>query len=154
MTSPAKHSAKRPRPRLTARYISITSALCVDAGLVWLYLACPDYRPDPFETERFWVWLIASFGTYAVLQQWSLASQTSRGDDLWAAVDKFVSASPLIVVAVLEAYWLGARGIGALGWRHHAVGLLWSAFSLTDFLATDITNQRLKARQVNVAEGS
>jgi hypothetical protein len=40
----------------------------------------------------------------------------------------------------------------ALTWRHHAVAALWSAFALTDFFATDITNQRLRARQFNVGD--
>jgi hypothetical protein len=89
-----------------------------------------------------------------VLQQWTLANQTGRGDDITAALDKFVAASPIVVAAVIEAYWLGAEGSGALSWRHHAVALLWSAFALTDFFATDITNQRLRARQFNVGDGS
>jgi hypothetical protein len=71
-----------------------------------------------------------------------------------AALDKFFAASPIVVAAVIEAYWLGAVGIGALSWRHHAVAALWSAFALTDFFATDITNQRLRARQLNVGDGT
>ena len=54
-----------------------------------------------------------------------------------AALDKFVAA---------------AAGSGALSWRHHAVAALWSAFAFTDFFATDITNQRLRARQFNVGD--
>ena len=57
-------------------------------------------------------------------------------------------------LARIEAYWLGAEGPGALSWRHHAVAVLWSAFALTDFFATDITNQRLRARQFNVGDGT
>ena len=78
--------------------------------------------------------------------------QTGRGDDFTAALDKFVAASPIVVAAVIEAYWLGAHGLEALTWRHHAVAVLWSAFAVTDFFATDITNQRLRARQFNVGD--
>jgi hypothetical protein len=100
----------------------------------------------------FWVRVLGAFGVYAILQQWTLANQTGRGDDFSAALDKFVAASPIVVAAVAEAYWLGAEGSGALTWRHHAVAALWSAFALTDFFATDITNQRLRARQFNVGD--
>jgi hypothetical protein len=92
-------------------------------------------------------------GVYTVLQQWTLAYQTGRGDDFTAALDKFVAASPIVVAAVIEAYWLGAHGLEALTWRHHAVALLCSVFAVTDFFATDITNQRLRARQFNVGDG-
>jgi hypothetical protein len=110
------------------------------------------YNPPVGEAEMFWVRVIAAFGVYAVLQQWTLANQTGRGDDLSAALDKFVAASPIVVAAVIEAYWLGAHGWDALSWRHHAVAALWSAFAVTDFFATDITNQRLRARQFNMGE--
>jgi hypothetical protein len=112
------------------------------------------YNPPVGEAELFWVRVIAAFGAYAVLQQWTLANQTGRGDDFSAALDKFVAASPIVVAAVIEAYWLGAEGSAALSWRHHAVALLWSAFALTDFFATDITNQRLRARQFNVGDNA
>jgi len=102
----------------------------------------------------FWVRVTAAFGAYAVLQQWTLANQSGRGDDFSAALDKFVAASPIVVAAVIEAYWLGAEGSAALSWRHHAVALLWSLFALTDFFATDITNQRLRARQFNVGDSA
>lgn len=110
------------------------------------------YNPPVGEAEMFWVQMIAAFGAYAVLQQWTLANQTGRGDDLSSALDKFVAASPIVVGAVIEAYWIGAEGSGALSWRHHAVAVLWSAFAISDFFATDITNQRFKARQFNVGE--
>mgnify|MGYP000981843982 CR=1 FL=1 len=138
--------------RWTSRTISILAALLVDAGLVWLLYFRSDYNPA--EAEMFWVRVIAAFGVYAVVQQWTLANQTGRGDDVSAALDKFVAASPIVVAAVIEAYWLGAAGAGALTWRHHAVAVLWSAFAITDFFATDITNQRLRARQFNVGDGA
>ena len=135
----------------SARTISIFAALAVDAGLVWLLYVRAAYNPPVGEAEMFWVRVIAAFGLYAVLQQWTLASQTGRGDDFSAALDKFIAASPIVVAAVIEAYWLGS-GSDALSWRHHAVAALWSAFAVTDFFATDITNQRLRARQFNVGD--
>jgi hypothetical protein len=137
----------------SARTLSIVAALAVDAGLVWLLYLRAGYNPPIGEAEMFWVRVIIGFGIYAVLQQWTLANQTGRGDDLTAALDKFVAASPVVVAAVIEAYWLGAQGSNALTWRHHAVALLWSAFAVTDFFATDITNQRLRSRQLNVGDG-
>lgn len=138
----------------SSRTISIFSAFAVDAGLVWLLYIRAQYNPPVGEAELFWVRVAAGFGVYAVLQQWTLANQTGRGDDLTAALDKFVAASPAVVAAIIEAYWLGAAGLDALSWRHHAVALLWSAFAITDFFATDITNQRLRARQLNVGDSA
>ena len=138
----------------SARGISILAALALDAALVWLLYFRAKYNPPVGEAEMFWVRVVAAFGVYAILQQWTLATQTGRGDDFSAAMDKFVAASPIVVAAVIEAYWLGAEGLGALTWRHHAVAALWSAYALTDFFATDITNQRLRARQFNVGDGA
>lgn len=138
----------------TARTISILAALVIDAGLVWLLYFRANYNPPVGEAEMFWVRVIAAFGAYAILQQWTLANQTGRGDDFSAALDKFIAASPIVVAAVFEAYWIGAESIAALSWRHHAVAALWSAFALTDFFATDITNQRLRARQFNVGDSA
>jgi hypothetical protein len=137
----------------SSRSISIVAALAVDVGLVWLLFFRANFNPPVGEAEMFWVRVLAAFGAYTVLQQWTLANQTGRGDDFTAALDKFVAASPLVVAAVIEAYWLGAEGLAALTWRHHAVAALWSAFAVTDFFATDITNQRLRARQFNVGDG-
>jgi hypothetical protein len=136
----------------SSRSLSILAALAVDVGLVWLLFFRANFNPPLGEAEMFWVRVLAAFGAYTVLQQWTLANQTGRGDDFTAALDKFVAASPLVAAAVIEAYWLGAEGLNALTWRHHAVAALWSAFAVTDFFATDITNQRLRARQFNVGD--
>jgi hypothetical protein len=138
----------------SSRSISILAALAADAGLVWLLYFRAKYNPPVGEAEMFWVRAIAAFGVYSIMQQWTLANQTGRGDDFSAALDKFVAASPVVVAAVIEAYWLGAEGAGALSWRHHSLALLWSAFAVTDFFATDITNQRLRARQFNVGDSA
>jgi hypothetical protein len=138
----------------SARSLSILAALAVDAGLVWLLFFRARYNPPVGEAELFWVRIMVAFAGYAILQQWTLATQTGRGDDFSAAFDKFVAASPLVVAAVLEAYWIGAESISALSWRHHAVAAMWSAFAVTDFFATDITNQRLRARQFNVGDNA
>ncbi len=139
---------------VTARTLSILSALAIDAGLVWLLYFRARYNPPFGEAEMFWVRVIAVFAGYAILQQWTLANQTGRGDDFSAALDKFFAASPIVVAAVMEAYWMGTESIAALSWRHHAVAGMWSAFALTDFFATDITNQRLRARQFNVGDNA
>jgi len=139
---------------LTSRSISILAALAVDGGLVWLLLLRANFNPPVGEAEMFWVRVLAAYGAYTVLQQWTLANMSGRGDDISAALDKFVAASPLVIVFVIEAYWLGAEGVNALSWRHHTVAALWSAFAITDFFATDITNQRLRARQFNVGDNA
>jgi hypothetical protein len=132
---------------ITARTLSILAALMADAGLVWLLYYRAKYNPPFGDAEMFWVRIVAGFGAYAVLQQWTLANQTGRGDDFFAAFDKFTAASPLLVAAFLEAYWVSAGSWADLSWRHHAVALLWAAFALTDYFSTDITNQRLRSRQ-------
>ena len=93
----------------SARSLSILAALAVDAGLVWLLFFRARYNPPIGEAELFWVRIMVAFAGYAILQQWTLATQTGRGDDFSAAFDKFVAASPLVVAAVLEAYWIGAE---------------------------------------------
>src|SRR5215470_7788968 len=154
MANTFQHAVVERDGHWSSRSISILAALAVDAGLIWLLLLRANFNPPLGEAEMFWVRVISGFGVYAVMQQWTLANQTGRGDDFTAALDKFVAASPLVVAAVIEAYWLGAEGTAALSWRHHAVAALWSAFALTDFFATDITNQRLRARQFNVGDGA
>jgi hypothetical protein len=148
------HAAPERSGHASARSLSILAALVVDVGLVWLLFFRAKYNPPVGEAEMFWVRVLAAFGTYAIFQQWTLANQTGRGDDFSAALDKFVAASPIVVAAVMEAYWIGAESVAALSWRHHAVAALWSAFALTDFFATDITNQRLRARQFNVGDNA
>ena len=140
-------------PHFTARTISILAALAVDAALIWLLYLNAGYNPPLGDAETFWLSVLGVFGVYSILQQWTLATQTGRGDDVSAALDKVFAISPLAVAAVLEAYWAGAQSLNALSWRHHAVALLFAAFAMTDFFATDITNQRLRARQFNVGDG-
>lgn len=64
-----------------------------------------------------------------------------------AWLDKAAAISPLLAVVALEAYWVAVGSWAELSWRHHAAALLWSSFALTDFFATDTTNQRLRAQQ-------
>lgn len=40
-----------------------------------------------------------------------------------------------------------------LSWRHHTVDALWAFYSVVDYFATDITNQRLRALQFAPARG-
>jgi hypothetical protein len=128
---------------VTARLLSVLAALAVDVGVWWLFYERAHYDPPFGDAETFWVRILAGFGAYAVLQHWTLANQSGRGDTVWAAIDKLAALSPLLVVAGLEAYWLSV-GV-ELSWRHHAVALLCAGFALTDFFATETTNQRLTA---------
>lgn len=140
--------AYRPRTsQATARALSILAALAVSAGLVWLLYLRANFNPPFGDAEMFWVRIVAGFGAYAVLQQWTLANQSGRGDDVLAWLDKAAALSPLLVAVALEAYWIAAGAWAELSWRHHAAALLWSSFALTDFFATDTTNQRLRAQR-------
>ena len=140
--------AYRPRTsHATARTLSILAALCADAGLVWLLYLRAKFNPPFGDPEMFWVRIVAGFGAYAVLQQWTLANQSGRGDDVAAWLDKAAAISPLLVAVALEAYWVAVGTWAALSWRHHAATVLWGSFAMTDFFATDTTNQRLRAQQ-------
>jgi hypothetical protein len=140
--------AYRPRTsQATARALSILAALAADAGLVWLLYLRANFNPPFGDAEMFWVRIIAGFGAYAVLQQWTLANQSGRSDNVAAWLDKAAAISPLLAVVALEAYWVAVGSWAELSWRHHAAALLWSSFALTDFFATDTTNQRLRAQQ-------
>jgi len=130
---------------LTTRALSIVAALAVDAGLFWLIYVRANIDPPFADAEMFWVRMVAGFGAYAVLQQWTLANQTGRGRGFLARIDKFTAISPLIVVVVIQGYWIGVGAWTELSWRHHAAALLWSAFALIDFYATATTNARLRA---------
>jgi hypothetical protein len=138
----------RARPnQATTRALSIVAACAVDAGLLWLLYLRAHHNPPFADPEMFWVRIVAGLGAYAVLQHWTLANQSGRGDGLIAALDKGAALSPLVTVAALEAYWIGIGAFAELSWRHHAVGLLWTAFALMDYFATLATNQRLRAEQ-------
>lgn len=136
------------RDMMTSRGLSIVGALVLDLGLLYLLFYEQKYNPPVGDTEAFWVRVLFGFAVYSILQIWTLATVTGRGDDFTAALDKFVALSPLVVAAVSEAYWMGAASIFALSWRHHLVAVMWSIFAVTDFFATDITNQRLRSRQI------
>ena len=92
--------------------------------------------------------LILGFAPYVIIQQCTLSLTTARDSDTVATIDKFLALSPLIVVVALELYWLG-RG-GELSWRHHVVGVVYAAYSFSDYFSTDVINQRLRARQLGV----
>jgi hypothetical protein len=98
---------------LTARMISIWSAVVLDLGLIWFMWARADWAPEQgTNLENFWVrTFILGFTPYVIIQQWTLAVTTARDSDIVATIDKFLALSPLIVVVVgLELYWLGAEG--------------------------------------------
>jgi hypothetical protein len=136
----------------SSRSFSIVLAVLADASLVLLlfrrhWVAGTDIEP-------FWVEQFVAFAIYSALQLWTLAYQTGRGDELAATVDKVFAASPAIVTALIQMYWVGHDASASLSWRQHVVSALWSVFAIADFFATDITNQRLRMRQLNLAAGN
>jgi hypothetical protein len=139
-----------PRHGLSSRTFSIILAILADAGLV-LLLFRKDWIASAADIEAFWVEQFVAFAIYSALQQWTLAYQTGRGDELAATIDKVFAASPAIVTALIQMYWIGHDASASLSWRQHVVSILWSAFAIADFFATDITNQRLRMRQLNLA---
>jgi len=103
------------------------------------------------DIELFWVRQFIAFAIYSSLQVWTLAYQTGRGDEFAATIDKVFAASPAIVTALIQMYWIGHDSGATLSWRQHVVSGLWSVFAIADYFATDITNQRLRMRQLNLA---
>jgi hypothetical protein len=138
------------RHGFSSRSFSIVLALLADVSLVLLLFRKHWIAPGS-DTEPFWVEQFVTFAIYAALQQWTLAYQTGRGDELAATVDKVFAASPAIVTALIQMYWIGHDAAASLSWRQHVVSALWSAFAIADFFATDITNQRLRMRQLNLS---
>jgi hypothetical protein len=131
----------------TGRAISMLVAILGGAGLVWLLYFRAKWNPPVGEAEFFWLRVFLAFSVNAGVQQWTLATETGRGGEFYASLDKFIALIPLIVFIILEAYWLGSD-VHALSWRHHLVGSLWAVYSLIDYFTTDITNQRLRALQL------
>ena len=144
-----QHSTKR---HISSRAFSILFALIADISLIWLLFFEQSWRPTAEEVESFWVWAFIAFAAYAVIQLWTLAYQTGQGDELTATIDKIFAVSPAIVAALIEVYWIGHDSVAALSWRHHVVAVVWAIFAITDFFATDITNQRLRMRQMNLGQ--
>jgi hypothetical protein len=135
---------------ISSRTLSIALALVADAGLV-LLLFQPNGISSTAEIEPFWVKQFIAFAIYSSLQLWTLAYQTGRGDEFAATIDKVFAASPAIVTALVQMYWIGHDSAATLSWRQHVVSAVWAVFSIADFFATDITNQRLRMRQLNLA---
>jgi apolipoprotein N-acyltransferase len=133
---------------LSSRGLSILAALVADIALAWLLLVHKAFSPDAGQIEGFWLPILIGFAAYAILQMWTLATVTSTGDDFAAAIDKLVSLSPLLLVLIVEVFWV-ARG-EALTWRYHVVALLVGLYAITDYFSTDITNQRLRSRQIGL----
>ncbi len=138
------------RHGLSSRSFSIVLSLLADANLI-LLLFKKNWIAPAADIEPFWVEQFTVFAIYAALQLWTLAYQTGRGEELAATVDKIFAASPAIVTGLIQMYWLGHDAAASLSWRQHMVSALWSAFAIADFFATDITNQRLRMRQLNLS---
>ena len=77
---------------------------------------------------------------YAVVRDWSRRRTC-------ATIDLLSALLPCLVVIGAELFWLGKESVMYLSWRHHIIGLLWALYSVVDFFATNITNQRLRALQ-------
>jgi hypothetical protein len=135
---------------VSSRAVSIVLAVLADAGLAWLLFHQSWISPPP-EIERFWVEQFIAFAVYSSLQLWTLAYQTGRGDEFAATIDKVFAASPAVVTALIQMYWVGHNSAATLSWRQHVVSAIWTVFSIADFFATDITNQRLRMRQLNLS---
>jgi hypothetical protein len=135
---------------VSSRAISILLALLADAGLT-LLLFQQNWISSTEEIEPFWVRQFIVFALYSAVQLWTLAYQTGRGDEFAATIDKVFAASPAIVTALIQMYWIGHNSAATLSWRQHIVSVIWIVFSIADFFATDITNQRLRMRQLNLA---
>ena len=135
---------------VSSRAVSIALAVIADVGLVWL-LSQRNWISSRGEIEPFWVEQFIAFAIYGALQLWTLAYQTGRGDEFAATVDKIFAASPAIVTALVQMYWIGHDSAATLSWRQHVISAVWAVFSIADFFATDITNQRLRMRQLNLA---
>jgi hypothetical protein len=135
---------------VSSRAFSIVLAVIADAGLV-LLLSRQNWMSSTDDIEPFWVRQFIAFAIYGALQLWTLAYQTGRGDEFAATIDKVFAASPAIVTALIQMYWIGHDSGATLSWRQHVVSGLWSVFAIADYFATDITNQRLRMRQLNLA---
>jgi hypothetical protein len=138
------------RHGFSSRSFSIMLAILADVSLV-LLLFRKNWISPSADIEPFWVEQFIGFAVYCALQLWTLAYQTGRGDEFAATVDKIFAASPAITTALIQMYWIGHDAAASLSWRQHVVSALWSAFAIADFFATDITNQRLRMRQLNLA---
>jgi hypothetical protein len=134
----------------SSRSFSIVLAVLADVSLVLLLFRRHWIAPGT-DIEPFWVEQFVAFAIYSALQLWTLAYQTGRGDEVAATVDKVFAASPAIVTALIQMYWVGHDASASLSWRQHLVSALWSLFAIADFFATDITNQRLRMRQLNLS---
>jgi hypothetical protein len=138
------------RHGVSSRAVSIFLALLADAGLAFL-LFRQNWISTTEEVEPFWVRQFIVFALYSAIQLWTLAYQTGRGDEFAATIDKVFAASPAIVTALIQMYWIGHNSAVTLSWRQHIVSAIWFVFSIADFFATDITNQRLRMRQLNLS---
>ena len=135
---------------VSSRAVSIVVAVIADAGLV-LLLSQQNWISSAEDIEPFWVKQFLAFAMYSALQLWTLAHQAGRGDEFAATIDKVLAASPAIVTALVQMYWIGHDSAATLSWRQHVISAVWAVFSIADFFATDIANQRLRMRQLNLA---
>jgi hypothetical protein len=152
--APPRHHVwhRLPVHDMTARTLSIVLSLFM-AALLFVLLALGRRWHVEESPALFWITLAFTMLAYVVVQQWTLANQTAREDEIAAAADKFIALFPFIVCLFMEVYWLG-RQLPLTPYLHLTV-VIWSVISLLDFFVTDITNQRLRLRQFQLgATGS
>ena len=147
-----RQDVHQPKRRSSSRALSIILALVADAFLIWLLFVKHNEVVPAGNPDNFWAYVFVGFVAYSVIQLWTLAYQTGRGDELAATVDKLTAASPAMVAALIEVYWAGNGAIATLDWRQHLIAAALGVFAIADFFATDITNQRLRTRQMNVGQ--
>lgn len=132
----------------TGRGLSVAGSLVSALGLFWFLVVRADWNPElGAQVEFFWVRVFLAFAANALLQEWTLSTETGRGGEFVATIDKFTALTPFLVILGSELYWFGKESILYLSWRHQFVAFVWTLYSLADFFSTDITNQRLRALQ-------
>lgn len=132
----------------TGRGISSVAAVAAGAGLIWFLFFRAAWNPAlGAASEIFWVRTLTAMAFYMFIQQVTLAYETGRGDEVAATIDLFVALVPFAVVILCEVYWFGKESPLYLSWRHHIVGGIYAIYSIGDFFATSVTNQRLRALQ-------
>ncbi len=117
------------RHGVSSRAVSVVLAVLADANLA-LLLFQQNWIWSAQDIEPSWVKQFVAFAVYSSLQLWTLAYQTGRGDEFAATVDKVFAASPAVVTALIQMYWIGHNSAATLSWRQHAVSAIWTVSRL------------------------
>jgi hypothetical protein len=109
---------------VSSRAVSILLALLADVGLA-LVLVEQSRVSSTEEGEPFWIRQFIVFARYSATPLWTSAYQTDTGDEFAATIDKVFPASPAIVTALIQMYWIGHNSAATLSWRQHIVSAIW-----------------------------